>query len=74
VWVFYGIDDPDDDDADEGLLRLDNQIVAAMVRYRVKQYAVGLEWFRAMTDHSVPLFGEREVNGNQFALSVRYDF
>lgn len=71
VWAFYGIDDPDDD---EGLLRLDNQIVAAMLRYRVKQYAVGLEWFRAITDHRVPLFGEREVNGNQFALSVRYDF
>lgn len=72
VWAFYGIDDPDDDDA--GLLRLDNQIVAAMLRYRVKQYAVGLEWFRAMTDHRVGLDGERDVNGNQFALSVRYGF
>ncbi|HEX6938580.1 MAG TPA: hypothetical protein VF158_04160 [Longimicrobiales bacterium] len=72
VWAFYGIDDPDDDDED--LLRLDNQIIAAMLRYRVRQYAIGLEWFRAMTDHRLAFDDERDVNGNQFALSVRYDF
>ena len=44
VWVFYGIDDPDDDDADEGLLRRTTDR-GAMLRYRVRQYAVGLGGF-----------------------------
>ncbi|HEX7119353.1 MAG TPA: hypothetical protein VF212_11220 [Longimicrobiales bacterium] len=72
VWAFYGIDDPDDDD--DELLRLENQIVATMIRYQVRQYAVGLEWFRAMTDHRLVFDGERDVAANQIALSVRYDF
>lgn len=71
VWAFYGIDDPADDD---GPLRLQNQIVSAMLRYRIRQYSVGLEWFHATTDHRVLLDDRRELNGNQFALSARYDF
>lgn len=71
VWAFYGIDDPDDDD---GPPRLRNQIVSTMVRYRVRQFAVGLEWYHAITDFAVLGGPDRELNGNQFALSVRYDF
>ncbi len=72
IWAFYGIDDPQDDD---GPLRLRNQIVSTMLRYRVRQYAIGLEWFHAITDHRDLLDDDRrEINGNQFALSVRYDF
>lgn len=76
VWAFYGVDNPDDDD-DDVPLRFENQIVSAMLRYRLKQFAVGLEWFHAATNHRLPIIDERDerkVNGNQFALSVRYDF
>lgn len=70
LWGFYGIDNPDDD----APLRLRNRIISTMLRYRYGQYSAGLEWYRALTDHRVLIDDERGVNGNQFALSVRYDF
>lgn len=70
LWGLYGIDDPDDD----APLRLRNQLVSGMLRYQLRQYAVGLEWHHISTDHRLPLDDQTTVSGNQLALSVRYTF
>lgn len=71
LWALYGIDDPDDTNGPD---RLRNQVASAMVRWKVREYALGLEWFHAKTDWRVLSGGRTAVAGNQIALSVRFDF
>ncbi len=71
-FLFYGIDNPDEDrfaqdNAGAVLLRKENQDGSAMLRFRAGRYALGLEYFRAMTRWSTGL-----TNAEQLALSVLY--
>jgi len=71
-YLFYGIDNPNEnrfaqDNAGAVLLRKENQDGSAMLRFRAGRYALGLEYFRAMTRWSTGL-----TNAEQLALSVLY--
>jgi hypothetical protein len=89
VYAFFGMEDPDDDDvraavpivdpaptppqAATTLPRLRNLQAAAMIRYKVGAFQIGLEYmFDQLTFQD--LTGEDDVSGNQVALSGMYSF
>jgi hypothetical protein len=72
LWGFYGVDDPDEDqfaqdNAPAVLPRQKNEDAAVMLRFRAGRYALGLEWFRAMTQYPAGW-----TDADQVALSVLY--
>ena len=72
LWGFYGVDDPDEqrfaeDNAGATLPRQRNQNVAGMLRFLVGPYAIGVEYFRAMTD-----WNSGRSNADQISLSALY--
>ena len=71
LWFYYGMDQPDASKfrADNGvaLLRQLNHDTDALIRFRAGRYALGLEYFRAVTRWST---GVRSAD--QYALSVLY--
>jgi len=73
VWSFYGIDDPDearyrlDHPASPPLARQQNRTASGLLRFRAGRYALGLEWFRAVTRWTTGT-----TNADQVALSVMY--
>ncbi len=71
LWVFYGIDDPDEDqfrrDTGGALTRWKNQMLVGMLRYSLGRYALGLEVIRTMTDYA-----DGTRSANQIALSIFY--
>ncbi len=71
VWVFYGLDQPDNAQyvADVGaqLPRQLNHDGDFLVRYRAGRYAIGLEYFRAVTRWSTGI-----TSADQYALSMLY--
>ncbi|NIQ54952.1 MAG: hypothetical protein GWN71_16685 [Gammaproteobacteria bacterium] len=72
LWGFFGTDDARDGDAalPPGA-RDENQILAAMLRYDLPGYAIGLEWLRANTDF---VGATESSSATQLALSVFYAF
>lgn len=78
AWAFYGTDRPDDDEvrtAVTGNARLHNENVAALLRYTMGPYALGLEYLHAITDWRMgPLLGDVRRTGNQVAFSVLLNF
>lgn len=69
LWTFYGIDNP----SRRAPVLFRNQIILPMLRYQFKQYSIGLEWYRAVTQHRLD-DGDDQFSGNQVGLSIRYDF
>ena len=77
LWGFFGIDDPDEAQFPEDnpnlpalqrqLARQVNREVDGMLRFKAGRYALGLEWFRAMTRWNTGL-----TNADQVSLSVLY--
>ncbi len=71
VWFYYGMDQPDASKFLQqngvALLRQLNHDTDALVRFRAGRYALGLEYFRAVTRWST---GVRTAD--QYALSVLY--
>ena len=72
AWAFYGIDDPDERrfarTTGQVLPRQRNQSMSGLLRFRAGRYAVGLEYFRAVTDWS----GDGRSDADQVALSALY--
>ena len=71
LWFYYGMDQPDASKflADNGvaLLRRLNHDTDALIRFRAGRYALGLEYFRAVTRWSTGI-----RTADQYALSVLY--
>ena len=75
VWGYGGIERPDEDDvrALGNDARLESWLLVPMLRWKSGPYAAGLEWLHAST-RTVSGAAERDLSGNQLALSVRFDF
>lgn len=73
LWEFYGMDQPDygryNQETGLTLLRQLNHDNDVLLRFRAGRYAVGLEYFRAVTRWSTAI-----TNADQYALSVLYNF
>ncbi len=71
LWLFYGLDQPDYGtfftETTATLPRQLNHDGDALIRYRAGRYAVGLEFFRAVTDWS-----NGKTSADQIALSALY--
>jgi len=72
VWVFYGLDQPDNakffaDFAPAVLPRQLNHDGDFLLRYRAGRYAIGLEYFRAVTRWNTGI-----RSADQYALSMLY--
>ena len=73
LWGFMGIDDPDearfrrDHPRTPVLARQQNRTTDALLRFRAGRYALGVEWFRAVTHWSTGT-----TDADQVALSVMY--
>jgi hypothetical protein len=71
VWVFYGMDQPDyarfAADGHGVLARQLNHDADALIRFRAGHYAVGLEFFRAVTRYSTGI-----SSADQLALSTMF--
>ncbi len=71
IWVFYGLDNPDNAKyvADVGavLARQLNHDGDFLVRYRAGRYAIGLEFFRAVTRWNTGI-----TSADQYALSMLF--
>ena len=69
LWVFYGLDQPNNSkfstETGANLLRQLNHDGDFLVRYRAGRYAIGLEYFRAVTRWSTGI-----TNADQYAISV----
>lgn len=75
VWLYYGMDDPDDEDVRaSGLDRLSSWLFVPMLRYRAGPYSLGLEWLHNRTDYSIDAATSQERTGNQILFSTRFDF
>ena len=89
IYAFFGMEDPDDEDVLAGipispagtmppqaagtLPRLLNIQAAGMIRYKVGQFQIGLEYlFDQLTFQD--LMGEADVSANQVSLSGWYGF
>jgi len=75
--LFYGMDDPDDDDVvAAGQSRLKNEQVAASVMYSNGPYVLGVEWLNASLEAVGPSteFDTVDIDGNQLSFSVWYKF
>jgi len=70
-WLFYGMDQPDAakylQQNGAALLRQLNHDTDALIRFRAGRYAMGLEYFRAVTRWSTGI-----RTADQYALSVLY--
>jgi hypothetical protein len=84
VYGFYGVDNPKNDDvraavaltpetAAGALPRLRNQQMAAMVRYKVGPYQLGLEYLLDLLNYQDQM-GVDDVTGSQISSSVQYAF
>ena len=74
-WVFYGIDDPDDEDVRaSGNDRLGSWQVSPMLRFKAGPYSLGLEWLYNQTDYSLSPTTSEARKGNQLTPSTRFDF
>ena len=71
LWAFYGLDQPKygtfNTETGAVLPRQLNHDGDALIRFRAGRYAVGLEFFRAVTDWSTG-----KTNADQLALSMLY--
>ena len=71
AWLFYGSDQPDADrfrrDTGAPLLRQLNHNLDALVRFKAGRYALGAEYFGAVTQWSTG-----RATADQYALSVMY--
>ena len=84
VYAFYGIDNPKNDDVRAAIAltpetaagafpRLRNQMVAAMARYKVGPYQLGVEYLLDMLSYQDQM-GVDDVTGSQISTSVQYAF
>src|SRR2546425_636573 len=73
LWVYYGMDQPDANKyTQETGLQLARQlshVSDALVRYRAGRYALGLEYYRAVTRYNTGV-----ASADQYALSAMYTF
>jgi hypothetical protein len=75
VWLYYGTDDPDDEDVRATTAdRLSSWLLVPMLRYRAGPYSLGVEWLHNRTDYVLGPAASAERAGNQIALSARFDF
>lgn len=73
VWLYYGVDNPDDDDVTGSNERLQSALLSPMLRFKVGPYSTGLEWLHSWVDYRVG-GGTEERTGSMFLYSVRFDF
>jgi cell division protein FtsB len=74
LFAFHGIADPDDDDVLEWVGpsgRVENEQSAFMIRWKRKQYQLGLEY---LVDTVTTGASNNELTGNQIAFSAMYAF
>jgi hypothetical protein len=70
--LFYGVDDPDDEDVfAAGASRIENEMIALSTQFTAGPYVLGAEWL-----HDTVTTGpaSTEVEGDQISLSVWYKF
>ena len=73
VWLYYGVDNPDDDDVTGSNERLSSALLVPMIRFKVGPYSTGLEWMHSRVDYRTGGDPE-ERTGSLFLYSVRFDF
>jgi len=77
--LYYGMDDPDDDDlVAAGLTGAKNEQIAASVMYSTGPYVFGVEWLNAtrtnLSNLTIEPPTKTDVDGNQVSFSVWYKF
>jgi hypothetical protein len=73
LWVYYGMDDPDDDDLPAATSRLGSSLLVPMLRFQAGPYSLGVEWLRNTTEYRLAA-GTEDRTGNQLAWSARFDW
>jgi hypothetical protein len=73
AWLFYGVDNPEDDDLPGDGARLQSNLLVPMLRYQVGPYSTGIEWLRSQVDYRSGS-GTDERTGTMWLWSVRFDF
>ena len=73
IWLYYGMDNPDDDDVVGGNERQKASLFVPMIRFKVGPYSTGLELLQSWVDYRTST-GTEERTGTSVLYSVRYDF
>ncbi len=74
LWIYYGVDNPDDEDITGSNERLSSALLVPMIRFKVGPYSTGLEWMQSWVDYRTGGGGEEERTGSMLLYSVRFDF
>ena len=74
LWLYYGVDNPDDDDLTATGDRQQSTLLVPMIRFKVGPYSTGLEVMKSWVDYRTAGGGTDERTGTAVLYSVRYDF
>jgi hypothetical protein len=74
VWLYYGMDNPDDEDLTATGDRQRSTLLVPMLRFKVGPYSTGLELMKSWVDYRTGAGGTDERTGTAVLYSVRYDF
>ncbi|MGI8844038.1 MAG: hypothetical protein ACR2HZ_10085 [Gemmatimonadaceae bacterium] len=74
IWLYYGRDDPQDDDLPADNSRLQSALLVPMLRFKVGPYSTGIEWLQSWVDYRTAGGGVVERSGSSVLYSVRFDF
>ena len=74
LWLYYGMDNPDDDDLSATGDRQSSTLLVPMIRFKVGPYSTGLEVMQSKVDYRTASGGTEERSGTSVLYSVRYDF
>lgn len=73
VWLYYGMDNPDDEDITGTNEREQAALLVPMIRFKAGPYSTGLELLQSWVDYRTT-GGTEERSGTSILYSVRYDF
>ena len=74
LWLYYGMDNPDDDDLSAAGDRQSSTLLVPMIRFKVGPYSTGLEVMQSKVDYRTASGGTEERSGTAVLYSVRFDF
>lgn len=74
LWLYYGMDNPDDEDFSAAGDRQKSALLVPMIRFKVGPYSTGLELMKSWVDFRTAAGGTEERTGTSVLYSVRYDF
>jgi hypothetical protein len=74
IWLYYGVDNPDDEDFSTAGDRQQSALLVPMIRFKVGPYSTGLELLKSWVDYRTASGGVDERTGTAVLYSVRFDF